>query len=69
MYDIIELNNKLVAELKEIAKELNVEKYEGLKKQDLIYKILDYQALNPSNEVLEQEKIEKKIKTQKKASS
>ena len=48
MYDIIELNSKLVAELKEIAKELNVEKYEGLKKQDLIYKILDEQALADS---------------------
>ncbi len=62
MYDIIELNNKLVAELKEIAKKLNVDKYEGLKKQDLIYQILDHQALNPSTEVLEQEKVEKKSK-------
>ncbi|MCB2220584.1 MAG: transcription termination factor Rho [Bacteroidetes bacterium] len=50
MYDIIELNNKLVAELKEIAKELNIEKYEGLKKQDLIYKILDQQALAPAKD-------------------
>lgn len=45
MYDIIELNNKLVTELKEIAKELDIDKYEGFKKQDLIYKILDHQAL------------------------
>lgn len=49
MYDIIELNAKLVSELKEIAKKLNIEKYEGLKKQDLIYKILDHQALHPSD--------------------
>jgi transcription termination factor Rho len=48
MYDIIELNNKLVTELKEIAKDLDIDKYEGLKKQDLIYKILDHQALNPN---------------------
>ncbi len=47
MYDIIELNNKLVGELKEIAKALNIPKYEALKKQDLIYKILDHQAINP----------------------
>src|SRR4051812_41364045 len=47
MYDIIELNNKLVGELKEIAKNLNVPKYEALKKQELIYKILDHQAINP----------------------
>ena len=47
MYDIIELNNKLVGELKDIAKNLNVPKWDTLKKQDLIYKILDQQALNP----------------------
>jgi transcription termination factor Rho len=47
MYDIIELNNKLVNELREIAKELNVPKYDSLKKQELIYKILDQQAINP----------------------
>jgi transcription termination factor Rho len=47
MYDIIDLNNKLVGELKEIAKSLDIPKYEALKKQDLIYKILDHQAVNP----------------------
>lgn len=50
MYDIIDLNNKLVGELKEIAKSLNIPKFEALKKQDLIYKILDQQALHPSPE-------------------
>lgn len=49
MYDIIELNGKLVSELKDIAKELNLDNTEGLKKQDLIYKILDHQALHPSS--------------------
>jgi transcription termination factor Rho len=47
MYDIIELNGKLLTELKQIAKELNIQKTNNLKKQDLIYKILDHQALNP----------------------
>ncbi|MFA4851699.1 MAG: transcription termination factor Rho [Bacteroidales bacterium] len=55
MYDIIELNNKLAAELKEIARELNIPKYEALKKQDIIYKILDQQALNPSPEDIQKE--------------
>ena len=41
MYDIIELNNKLVGELRDIAKSLNIQKFEALKKQELIYKILD----------------------------
>ncbi len=44
MYDIIELNNKLVGELRDLAKSLNIEKFEALKKQELIYKILDQQA-------------------------
>ena len=47
MYDILELNDKLVSELKEIAKKLVVPGYEALRKQDLIYKILDQQALTP----------------------
>lgn len=45
MYDILELSKKLVPELREIAKELNIKKAESLKKQDLIYKILDQQAI------------------------
>ena len=45
MYDILELSKKLLPELKDIAKELKVKKAETLKKQDLIYKILDHQAI------------------------
>ena len=63
MYDIIELSSKKVAELKEIAKKLSIPKAEKLLKQDLIYKILDHQALHPTPDVLENEK--KSIKPQK----
>ncbi|SHJ00460.1 transcription termination factor Rho [Tangfeifania diversioriginum] len=45
MYDILELNKKLVPELREIAKELKIKRVESYKKQDLIYKILDTQAV------------------------
>ena len=48
MYDILDLNGKKVAELREIAEKLNISKAEKLKKQDLVYKILDEQALIPS---------------------
>src|SRR5688572_14858311 len=48
MYDIIELNENTLGQLRDIAEELNIPKYESLKKQDLIYKILDFQAINPS---------------------
>lgn len=50
MYDIIELNGKSLPELQEIAKDLNVPKYEKLMKQDLVYKILDQQALIPAKD-------------------
>ncbi len=45
MYDILELNKKLVSDLREIAKELKIKRVEAFKKQDLIYKILDQQAI------------------------
>ncbi|WP_340113205.1 transcription termination factor Rho [Maribellus mangrovi] len=45
MYDILELNKKLLPELKEIAKELKIKRVDSFKKQDLIYKILDTQAI------------------------
>ena len=48
MYDIEKLNNKKVSELREIAEELNIPKSDKLKKQELVYKILDEQALNPT---------------------
>ncbi len=48
MYDILELNNKLLTELRDIAKELNIKKVESFKKQDLIYQILDQQAIQAS---------------------
>ena len=47
MYDILDLNSKKVAELREIAEKLNINKIDKLKKQDLVYKILDEQAMNP----------------------
>ena len=58
MYDIVELNGKLVSELREIAKSLEIPKYEKLLKQDLIYKILDHQALNPPQDILDKEQDE-----------
>jgi transcription termination factor Rho len=45
MYDILELSKKLLPELRDIAKELNIKRAETLKKQDLVYKILDQQAI------------------------
>ena len=65
MYDIVELNNKLVADLRKIAVELNIPKTEKLLKKELIYKILDHQALNPTPEMLAKEVVKKKAQPKK----
>ncbi len=48
MFEISELKSKKLPELQELAKTLKVPKYRSLKKLDLVYQILDYQAANPS---------------------
>lgn len=59
MYDILELNKKLLPELKAIAKELKIKRVDSIKKKDLIYKILDQQAILAS-EIKTDDKKEKK---------
>jgi transcription termination factor Rho len=46
MYDIDQLNEMLVPELREIAERLGVSGFRRLAKQELIYKILDLQSLS-----------------------
>ena len=45
-YDILQLNDMLVPELKDLAKQLGVKNLNKLNKQELIYKILDEQAVS-----------------------
>lgn len=47
MYNIEELDLKLLSELRLIAEQMNVANYKKLQKRELIYKILDQQALQP----------------------
>jgi len=47
MLEISELKSKKLPELQEFAKTLGIPKFRGLKKLDLVYQILDYQAANP----------------------
>ena len=51
MYTIDELKIRLLSELKEIADSLNVKNYKKLAKQDLIYAILDQQAITPEDQL------------------
>ncbi len=50
MYNILELNEKLLSELKQIAKDLGLKKVDSLKKEELVYKILDQQAINKASQ-------------------
>jgi transcription termination factor Rho len=50
MYTIQDLNVRLLSELKEIAEKLGLDNYKKLPKKELIYKILDYQAANPTDD-------------------
>jgi len=49
MFEIIDLKSKKLTELQQISKELSIPKFRGLKKLDLVYKILDFQATNPQD--------------------
>lgn len=68
MYDILQLNDMLVPELKDLAEKLELKGYKRLNKQELIYKILDQQALkgnNPSDGDEKKEAKTEKPKTEK----
>lgn len=45
MYNIIQLNDKELSELQQIAKELGLKRVSSLKKEELVYRILDEQAI------------------------
>ena len=55
MYNIEELNFKLLSELKEIAEQLGVSNFKKLAKKELIYKILDQQAILPESVITKTE--------------
>ena len=50
MYNIIQLNEKDLSELQGIAKELGLKKTSALKKEELVYKILDEQAIQSASQ-------------------
>jgi transcription termination factor Rho len=49
MFEIIDLKSKKLTELQQISKEMSIPKFRGLKKLDLVYRILDFQASNPED--------------------
>src|SRR6267378_2801058 len=55
MYTIDDLNVKLLSELKDLAEEMGVKNAKKLAKQELVYKILDQQAINEPSPSLKSE--------------
>ena len=55
MYDILQLNDMLVPELLDIAEQQSISDANTLEKQELIYKILDKQAVMNNTEKKEAE--------------
>ncbi len=69
IYNILELNEKLTIELRTIAKELGIRRPDAYKKDELIYKILDEQAiLEAKNKNSESYQSEERIEQQQKRS-
>ena len=62
MFDILQLNDMLVPELQDIAQKLKITNIKKLEKQELIYKILDKQAIQGSaSDEKKQTKLKRKI--------
>lgn len=60
MYTIVQLNNMGEAELQSVAKDMNIENANGMAKSDLVYAILDKQAVVKSEQNSKQPKESKK---------
>lgn len=64
-YNILELNEKLLPELQGIAEELGIKKVSSLKKEELVYRILDEQAISLAGIHVEKEKEKEAKKAEK----
>ena len=72
MFEISDLKEKKLPDLQEIAQSLGMKKFKTLKKEELIYRIIDFQAENPATILSEKEtkpseEGEKKVKPAKAA--
>ena len=56
MYNIVQLNEKSLTDLQAIAKELGITKTDSLSKEDLVYRILDEQAISNANRIAAKDK-------------
>ena len=69
MYNIIQLNDKNLSELQSIAQELGIKKTDSLKKEELVYKILDEQAIAGATKKVAADKLKEERNEDKKKRS
>ena len=62
MYNIDDLNIRLLSELRDISEGLGMKNYKKLPKKDLIYAILEHQAIMPDSEI---QKVKDKVSAEK----
>ena len=65
MYNIIQLNDKSLPELQAIAQELGIKKTDAMKKEELVYKILDEQAIAGATKKVAADKLKEERKVEK----
>lgn len=69
MYNIIQLNDKNLSELQSIAQELGIKKTSSYKKEELVYKILDEQAIVGASKKVVADRIKEEKNDEKKKRS
>ncbi len=65
MYNIIQLNDKNLSELQSIAEELGIKKADSYKKEELVYKILDEQAIAGATKKVAADKLKEERKSER----
>jgi transcription termination factor Rho len=65
MYNIIQLNDKSLTELQQIAQALGIKEADSLKKEDLVYRILDEQAIAGATKKVAEDKLKGEQKEEK----
>ncbi len=69
MYNIIQLNDKSLSDLQAIAQEMGIKKTDSLKKEELVYRILDEQAIAGATKKVAADRLKEERKDDKKKRS
>ena len=63
MYNILELSAKTLDQLKVIAAEMGIQKIDGIEQEDLVYKILDQQAIDMASKAADIDRLRRSMES------